>query len=105
LGPSRSQREPIGASSVLVDVAPLARPSQRRHAGRKLRRWTPGRAHPPPHDQGRLTPLRANYCLRYRPAARQPEAIELGEPITVSAEQFERLSKAFLAELDAKFVH
>jgi formylglycine-generating enzyme len=34
------------------------------------------RAHPPQGDQGRLAPVRPNHCLRYRPAARQGEAID-----------------------------
>jgi hypothetical protein len=47
--------------------------------------------------------LRGNNVIKYTPEDSVLK-LELGEPIDVSAEQFERLSDAFLAELDAKFV-
>ena len=37
---------------------------------------TTRRAHPAASRQRRLLPLRAQYCLRYRPAARQAEAVD-----------------------------
>jgi hypothetical protein len=48
--------------------------------------------------------LRGNNVIKYTP---EESVLGLGpgESITVSAEQFERLSEAFLAELDVRFVH
>ncbi len=47
--------------------------------------------------------LRANNVIKYI-SDESVLKLELGDRITITAAQFERLSKAFLAELDAKFV-
>jgi hypothetical protein len=48
--------------------------------------------------------LRGNNVIKYKPEESVLK-LELGDPIEISAPQFERLSKAFLAELEARFVH
>jgi uncharacterized protein (DUF2237 family) len=47
--------------------------------------------------------LRGNNVIKYRPEESVLK-LEPGDQITISAAQFERLSNAFLAELDARFV-
>jgi hypothetical protein len=47
--------------------------------------------------------LRGNNVIKLDPQ-RSVLKLELGDRISLSREQFERLSKAFLAELEAKFV-
>jgi hypothetical protein len=48
--------------------------------------------------------LRGNNVIKYKP---EESVLKLdpGDPITISATQFELLSDAFLAEVDAKFVN
>ena len=48
--------------------------------------------------------LRGNNVIKYKPGESVLK-LEPGDPIKISAADFARLSKAFLAELDAKFVH
>jgi len=47
--------------------------------------------------------LRGNSVIKYKPDESVLK-LELGEPIRLSAAEFERLSNAFFAELQAKFV-
>jgi hypothetical protein len=47
--------------------------------------------------------LRGNNVIKYRPEESVLQ-LEPGDSIRISASDFERLSKAFLAELDSKFV-
>jgi hypothetical protein len=47
--------------------------------------------------------LRGNKVIKYVPAESVVK-LELGDRIALSVEQFERLSAAFLAEIDARFV-
>jgi hypothetical protein len=47
--------------------------------------------------------LRGNNVINYKPAESVLE-LELGEEINLDASDFERLSKAFLADIDSKFV-
>ena len=48
--------------------------------------------------------LRGNNVIKYKPEASVLK-LQPGDPIEISAARFKRLCKAFLAELDAKFVH
>ena len=48
--------------------------------------------------------LRGNTVIKYEPEESVLK-LEPGDLIRIDAAQFERLSKAFLAELEAKFVH
>ena len=47
--------------------------------------------------------LRGNNVIKYRPEESVLK-LELGDPIRISAAEFERLSTAFLADLESKFV-
>ena len=47
--------------------------------------------------------LRGNNVIKYKPEESVLK-LEPGDPINIDAARFEQLSKAFLAELDAKFV-
>ena len=47
--------------------------------------------------------LRGNNVIKYVPE-KSVLGLELGDPIRLTADQFERLSKAFLAELETRFV-
>jgi hypothetical protein len=47
--------------------------------------------------------LRGNNVVKYKPEESVLK-LEIGEPIRMSATEFERLSEAFFAELEAKFV-
>jgi hypothetical protein len=47
--------------------------------------------------------LRGNNVIKYEPEESVLK-LEPGDPIRISASDFERLSKAFLAELDSRFV-
>jgi hypothetical protein len=47
--------------------------------------------------------LRGNNVIKYRPE-KSVLKLELGDPIRISAAEFERLSTAFLADLESKFV-
>jgi hypothetical protein len=47
--------------------------------------------------------LRGNNVIKYRPEE-SVLRLELGDPIRISAAEFERLSTAFLADLESKFV-
>jgi hypothetical protein len=48
--------------------------------------------------------LHGNNVIKYKP---EESVLKLmpGDPIEINGAQFERLSKAFLTELDARFVH
>ena len=84
----RHDRERLGVDKRLLLPArrwhrrcrqPLLRAASepaRREARRKLRRRPPGRAHPRRLIKGGSHLCAPTYCLRYRPAARQPEAID-----------------------------
>jgi hypothetical protein len=47
--------------------------------------------------------LRGNNVIKYKPEESVLK-LELGDKINVSASDFDRLSKAFLADIDSKFV-
>ena len=86
LRPARHDRQRVGVDRRLLHAAPsgrrgegvlrAAQPARRRRRTRASRRTRPGAHIPRRVIKGGSHLCAANYCLRYRPAARQGEAVD-----------------------------